>query len=82
VAQSREEILQQETMDFKNSFTSESGKRVLQSLSRECYENAVTFVRNEPESTAFNEGKRYIMLHIRRILARDIQKDKPEQAVN
>lgn len=73
----KEEEITQLTMDYLNAFTSEGGKRVLENLSRECYENAVTFIRNEPESTAFNEGKRFVMLHIRRMLAR--KADRPKQ---
>jgi len=57
-------------MDFQNSFDTEGGKRVLENLSKEGLENDVTFVRGESDSTAFNEGKRYMILHIRRILAK------------
>lgn len=74
----KEEAQIQLTMDYLNAFTTESGKRVLDNLSRECYENAVTFIRGEPDSTAFNEGKRYIMLHIRRILARKAERPKTD----
>ena len=61
-------------MDFHNSFDTEGGKRVLENISKECLENDLSFVRGESDSTAFNEGKRYVILHIRKILAR-----KPEK---
>lgn len=56
-------------MDFRNAFNTEGGKRVLENLSKECLENELSFVRGESDSTAFNDGKRYVILHIRRILA-------------
>ena len=56
-------------MDFGNAFNTEGGERVLENLSKECLENDLTFVRGESDSGAFNEGKRYVILHIRRILA-------------
>lgn len=56
-------------MDFGNAFNTEGGKRVLENLSKECLENDLTFVRGQSDSTAFNEGKRYVILHIKKILA-------------
>ena len=78
----QEERLKQLIMDYKNCFLSESGKRVVENLSRECYENAVTFIRNEPDSTAFNEGKRYVLLHIKRILSKNPNETRPESVIN
>ena len=67
----REDKRKQLLIDYMTAFGTEGGKRVLDNLSKECYEHNVTFVRGESDSTAFNEGKRYVMLHIRRILAKD-----------
>ena len=78
----REELLQQLIMDFQSSFTSESGKRVLDNLSKECYENDLTYVRGDPNGSAFNEGKRYVILHIRRILEMDKKVKVPETVIN
>jgi hypothetical protein len=72
----REDKRKQLIMDFQSTFATESGKRVLENLSKECYENAVTFVRSDSYGSAFNEGKRYVMLHIRRILSLDPYKEK------
>ena len=58
---------------YNRLFASEDGKRVLEDLSRACYESAVTFVNQNPTGTAFNEGKRFVMLHIRRRIATDLE---------
>lgn len=77
----REEKRQQIIMDYKNTFTSEGGKRVLENLAFECYENSVTFIDKNALGSAFNEGKRYVILHIKRILAiKDVERQK--EAVN
>lgn len=67
-------------MDFHNAFDSEGGKRVLENLSKECLEDELTFVRGESDSAAFNEGKRYVILHIRKILAKKPHKEKQKDA--
>lgn len=67
-------------MDFHNAFNTEGGKRVIENLSKECLENDVTFVSGESDSTAYNEGKRYVILHIRRILAKKPHEERQEQA--
>jgi len=58
-------------MDFRETFTGPHGERVLASLSDIGFENKVTFVQNDPTGSAFNEGKRFVMLHIRRMMAVD-----------
>ena len=57
--------------DFQGAFDTPEGKRVLEYLSEECFENKNTFVLNNQYGTAFNEGKRYVILYIRAILAKD-----------
>jgi hypothetical protein len=58
-------------MDFKEVFGGPHGERVLARLSDIGFENKVTFVDNDPTGTAFNEGKRFMLLHIRRMMAAD-----------
>jgi len=58
-------------MDFRQTFDTAHGERVLASLSDIGFENKVTFVQNDPTGSAFNEGKRFVMLHIRRMMAVD-----------
>ena len=57
--------------DYKGTFATEEGKRVLKNLSNECYETLVTFVEDKNGGalgTAYNEGKRYVIMHIRRLI--------------
>ena len=58
-------------LDFKGTFATEEGQRVLDELSYECHENELTYIRNDPNATAFNEGKRFVILHIRSRMATD-----------
>ena len=55
--------------DYKRTFEGPEGERVLANLSMQCYENDPTFVDGNPNGTAFNEGKRFVLLHIRRLIA-------------
>lgn len=58
-------------IDFKNTFSSEEGKRVLANLSRLCCENDTTYIDGNSYGTAFNEGKRRVILYIRWLLNAD-----------
>jgi len=60
--------LRQLIQDYGFCFGTPSGERVLKDLARQCYEDAVTFVPGSSDGTAFNEGKRWVILHIRRAL--------------
>jgi hypothetical protein len=65
--------------DFRETFAGVHGERVLACLSDVCYENKVTFVKDDPTGAAFNEGKRFVMLHIRRMIAADPNlEEKPD----
>lgn len=57
--------------DFQGTFDTPEGKRVLENLSNECFENQPTFVANNQYGTAFHEGKRNVILYIRSMLAKD-----------
>ena len=76
--QTREEIIRQRNMDFLNSFTSESGKRVLSYLSRYCLEHQQTFVEDSERKSSFNEGARSVILEIRHWLEMDLSKLEKE----
>lgn len=43
---------------------SPQAREVLADLSRLCHAGTTTFVRGDPVATAFNEGKRTVLLHI------------------
>jgi hypothetical protein len=66
----RDELIQL-VKDYEYIFATEQGKRVLKDLSNQCYEHCVTFVPGSADGTAFNEGKRWVALHIRRMLETD-----------
>ena len=66
------EILAQQRRDFKATFGSEAGKRVLADLARLCYLTDSTFSEN-PYLTAVNEGRRQVMLHIQSVMRLDVE---------
>lgn len=43
---------------------SPQAKAVLEDLSRLCHAGTTTFVQGDPVATAFNEGKRTVLLHV------------------
>lgn len=43
---------------------SPQAQRVIEDLSRLCFAATTTFVSGDPVATAFNEGKRTVLLHI------------------
>ncbi len=67
-------------MDFMNTFTSEGGKRVVERLSLFCNENDPTFVDQNATGTAYKEGQRSVILHIRKMLAKNPNVVKQEKA--
>lgn len=67
-------------IDFQNVFTSEWGTRVLERLSLLCNENEPTFVDQNPTGSAYKEGQRSVILHIRKMLAKNITDEKQESA--
>ena len=64
--------IKQLVMDYQGTFGTPEGKRVLEDLEKQCYANALTFVPGSPDGTAFNEGKRYVILHIQRLVAANL----------
>jgi len=63
-----EEQKQQLVRDYHFVFGSPDGQRVLADLAVQGYEDILTYVPGDANGSAFNEGKRYMVLHIRRIL--------------
>lgn len=76
----REDQSKQLIMDFLNTFTSEGGRRVLDRLSKLCNENDPTYVDDNAMGTAYKEGQRSVILHIRNMLAKDPNIVKQETA--
>jgi len=63
-------------MAFKATFAPECGLKVLERLSALCNENSPTYVDGNTHGSAYKEGQRSIILHIRRMLKREV---KPKQ---
>lgn len=64
---------------FHRLLDTDDGQEFLRWLSVRCLERERTFVPGQADMTAFNEGKRVILLMIRRILNADV--DGYEKAV-
>ncbi len=67
----RTDEIKQLIMDFQGTFNTPEGKNTLGHLSVELFEHKSTFVPGNQYGTAFNEGKRYAILYIRAMLAKD-----------
>lgn len=65
--QAKEEALKC-AKDYQEVFGGPHGKRVLADLAKQCFENDLTFVPGESDKSAFNEGRRFVMLYIRGLL--------------
>lgn len=53
---------------YRRVFAGESGQYVMADLSALCGEAATSFSPGDPHQTAFQEGKRSVLLHIRSVL--------------
>lgn len=69
-------------IDFMECFGTESGKRVLARLSKLCHENEPCIVNGNTHGTAYNEGKRCVILHIRKMLAKDPYQERQKIAIS
>jgi len=58
---------------FKQAFSGESGQRVMDYLSYQCYENRNTFVDGNEDQGQRNLGRREIILLIREWLSKEPQ---------
>ena len=67
----------QRIIDYRVTFGSEHGRRVLSDLVRECHALEPSHVRGEPHETAFREGERNVLLKIITALSY-----KPEDFIN
>jgi hypothetical protein len=56
-------------VDYGRTFGSEHGARVLADLERRGFMARTTLCVRDPEGTAFNEGQRMMVLHIRKMTA-------------
>jgi len=72
---------QQLALDFQKTFDTDSGKRTLERLSKLCKENKPTYVDHNALGTAYNEGQRSVMLHIRSMLAKSVAEERQKEAI-
>lgn len=54
--------------DYRAAFHGPQGERVLKHLASHCFEDRRTFVEGSPDRTAYNEGRRSVLLGIRNML--------------
>jgi len=63
-----EKKLKQLQSDYKITFGSDEGKRILDDISIRCHERTTTFSKDNSHETAFLEGQRSILLFIKAML--------------
>ena len=63
-----EKKIKQLREDYKITFGSEEGQRVMEDISIRCHESSTTFSKDNSHETAFLEGQRSISLFIKGIL--------------
>jgi len=56
---------------YNDLFTSEAGKQVLGDLEARCNWRTSSYVAGDANATAFEEGKRAVLLHIHNMLRED-----------
>jgi len=67
----RKEALRKLITNYHAAFATNEAKRVLDHLSEFCHENELTFTSDNQYMTAYNEGKRSVILQIRRLIGAD-----------
>ena len=60
--------LKQLTIDYKQTFGSESGQRVLEDLKKRCSFNTTTHIKGDSHESAYLEGARSAILFINNML--------------
>ena len=61
---------------YKIVFGSDECKSVLEDLERRCFYNVTTFSKGDTNETAFFEGQRTVLLFIKGMLNKKIEKEK------
>jgi hypothetical protein len=59
---------EQKKTDFQTVFLSEHGKRVMKELEKFCFFESITTVPNDPFLSVFNDGRRSVILYIRKLI--------------
>lgn len=56
---------------YKETFDSTSGQKVLHDLEARCNWRSLSYVAGDAKATAFEEGKRAVILHIHNMLTEE-----------
>ncbi len=65
--------LKQLKADYKNTFSTEEGQRVLKNLEKLCFVHGTTFSVDDGV-IQFNEGKRTVVVQIQNMIVMDLEK--------
>jgi len=74
--------MKQLLIDYRVTFNSEAGKKVLTDLEKFCNYNHPCFVRGEADTTAFSLGMRNVFLRIKKFLEADLDEKLQEEVVD
>ena len=69
-------------IDYRVTFNSETGQRVLKDLEEFCGYNQPCFYRGEHDMTAFSLGQRNVILRIKSFLQKDPEEKRQEEALD
>mgnify|MGYP003110489223 CR=1 FL=1 len=56
---------------YKGVFDTDNGQKVLKDLEARCNWRATSYVAGDPNATAFEEGKRAVLLHIHNMMTEE-----------
>ena len=71
-SQEQQEKVNELIKNYKLTFETESGAKVLEDLQRRCHMFTTTNVKSDSHESAFNEGQRAVMLFVMSMLKRNI----------
>lgn len=69
-------------IDYRMTFNSEAGQRILKDLQEFCGFNQPCFYRGESDMTAFTLGMRNVFLRIKLFLERDLEEKLQKEAID
>ena len=67
----KKEDIKQMILNYRATFGTPQGERVLADLVKQCHGDTLAYVDGNPNGSAFEEGKRFVLLHIQRLMAAD-----------
>jgi len=76
------EELQQTVIDFKMTFDSEHGKKVLAKLATFCCAKSPIFVENSTRKTMYNLGAHAVYRYIMHFIEWDDKKEQPTKTIS